>query len=64
MLRMDDREEDLLDLASDSLGPWSPFGLGVLPVAGIIAVGLIVVIVLYISQHPHCLLARILLAHR
>ena len=63
MLRMDDDQEGLIDLASDSIGPSGPFGMGTLPVAGIIVVGLILVTVLYISQHPHSFLARLLSGH-
>ena len=58
MLRMDDDQEDLIDMASDTMGPSSPFGM--MPVAGIIAVGLVVLIILYVTQHPHSFLARLL----
>ena len=45
-------------MASGTMGPSGFFGIS--PMAGIIAVGLIVLIVLYVTQHPHSLLARLL----
>jgi len=63
MLRMDDDQKDLLDFVSDSPGPSGPFAIG-LPVAGIIAVGLIILIVLYVTQHPNSFLAHLFTSRR
>lgn len=62
MIRMDEDKEDLLDMASDTIGPSDPFTFR-WPMGLNIALILFGLIVLYVTQHPHSFLARLFMSH-